>query len=229
MELLMRIDFDSQHAYFITLTYPGEYVADPRSWKEDLDVFHKTALRWQDPRLVWCVWRMEAQRRGAPHFHLVVGLSDVATLPVLRNLVRYDWTHAVALRQVFRGYCRVDVQPVRLEGLNGQKKLLDYLAKYVGKRQRKRIFLDRGTGEILPSGRQWGKWGKLPLADPVEVQLGVTDYIILMRRIRRMFRRDRWLGQANLGWVNWLAYIPAQTMRQLLGGLGQDHDEASLT
>jgi hypothetical protein len=229
MELLMRVRFDCQPVYFCTLTYPAEWPYDPQRWKRNLDSFHKALRRTAIARFQWAVWRLEPQRRGAPHFHLVIGFIDEPVLAFLRQEVRETWTRIVHSDVSFIGNCRVDVQRVYLHEKDGQKRLLDYLSKYVGKRQPTRRFLDGETGEILASGRMWGKWGKLPLADPVEVQLGVTDYIILMRRIRKMFSKDRWLGQANLGWVNWLAYIPATTMRQLLRGLGDIDAEADLT
>lgn len=56
----------------VTLTYPKawEVVApDGESVKKHLDQFRKRYERAWGHRLV-CVWKMEFQRRGAPHFHL---------------------------------------------------------------------------------------------------------------------------------------------------------------
>lgn len=73
---------------FRTLTYGREYGAwdgeappvwaqDPKRWKRDLDAFGKRVRR-KFPR-AGCVWKLEPQQRGAPHFHLLaVGMSELA-------------------------------------------------------------------------------------------------------------------------------------------------------
>src|SRR5205823_1017705 len=55
---------------FVTLTYPSVWPADPADWKRQLDrFFHRLKRGWPDAA---AIWRLEFQRRGAPHFHLLV-------------------------------------------------------------------------------------------------------------------------------------------------------------
>lgn len=55
---------------FLTLTYPGEYSLDWRVWKRDLDrMATKIRRRWSGS---WGLWRLEFQKRGAPHFHFLL-------------------------------------------------------------------------------------------------------------------------------------------------------------
>ena len=58
---------------FVTLTYPGDFPLDGRRVKRDLAVFRRAwARRFGVAR---GMWKLEFQRRGAPHLHLarVVG------------------------------------------------------------------------------------------------------------------------------------------------------------
>jgi hypothetical protein len=57
--------------YFVTLTYPELYAEDWRVWKRDLEAFLKRIQRKYD-YMVGCCWRVEFQKRGAPHFHLIM-------------------------------------------------------------------------------------------------------------------------------------------------------------
>src|SRR5690606_1419342 len=74
--------------WMVTLTYPRHWPTDPRSWKKHLDAWRKRMQRaWG--RLP-AVWKLEPQRRGAPHFHLlvVVPASWTATLYASGTLER---------------------------------------------------------------------------------------------------------------------------------------------
>ena len=50
----------------VTLTYPKVFPACPRTWKKHLDIFLKRLRRAYTFQAV--VWKLEPQRRGAPHF-----------------------------------------------------------------------------------------------------------------------------------------------------------------
>lgn len=54
----------------VDLTYPGEYSTAGPDWKRDLDVFDHRFRRKYPGVAFW--WKLEPQRRGAPHFHLIV-------------------------------------------------------------------------------------------------------------------------------------------------------------
>lgn len=54
---------------FITLTYPAVWPQSAATWKRHLDNWLKRLKReWPD---VSCIWRLEFQKRGAPHFHIL--------------------------------------------------------------------------------------------------------------------------------------------------------------
>lgn len=83
---------NQENGSFITLTYPGEYSPDPRRWKRDLDVFMK-ALKRQQPGIAG-FWRLEFQRRGAPHYHLIT-FGRAGDLETLRTWCSETWYRVV--------------------------------------------------------------------------------------------------------------------------------------
>jgi hypothetical protein len=84
MKLMAKINGDKAGLpTFLTLTYPAEWSEDWRVWKRDLDAFRKAVVRrWPN---VWGPWRLEFQKRGAPHFHLLLWDG-----PELERISRYD-------------------------------------------------------------------------------------------------------------------------------------------
>lgn len=53
---------------FITLTYPAEYPCNGRETKGHLNAF----LQFLRRKGIKCVWVLEFQSRGAPHYHVIV-------------------------------------------------------------------------------------------------------------------------------------------------------------
>jgi hypothetical protein len=61
-------------AAMVTLTYPADWLTvapDGRTAKKHLDTFRLRYKRAWGECLI-CVWKLEFQRRGAPHFHLLI-------------------------------------------------------------------------------------------------------------------------------------------------------------
>lgn len=73
-KFLCRFSFGSDVA-LITLTYDSNFPTDYSISNDDLDNFKKRVdRRWPDT-FCW-VWKREPQKRGAPHFHLFVPVSE---------------------------------------------------------------------------------------------------------------------------------------------------------
>lgn len=179
--------------YFVTLTYHNTWSEDPRQWKEQLKAFKKRLERAYNG--VTMIWRLELQKRGAPHFHLLLWVQDPeqliasrgetplqlvrARLHRLRNNVSWSWNqiadpdnpqHLESGTNVSR--CK------KLRHLNG------YLSKYVAKTEK----LAPGTPAL---GKMWGKmhadW--LPIS-PEDTPLEEHQFVPL-RRILRRYSRQR--------------------------------------
>jgi hypothetical protein len=61
---------------FLTLTYPEEWPAGWEDWKKHVHHFNVYMVRKYPG--VWGLWKMEFQKRGAPHFHFMLwGLPEI--------------------------------------------------------------------------------------------------------------------------------------------------------
>jgi hypothetical protein len=74
---------------FITLTYPNFYPADSKEWKRHLDNFRKELLN-EFPD-AWLFWKLEPQRKGAPHYHLLGSLNRDVNIFLFRQFVAELW------------------------------------------------------------------------------------------------------------------------------------------
>src|ERR1041385_3097128 len=96
IQKMAQWNLNDRYAYFITLTYPRLYAADWKIWKRDLDVLFKRLGR-KYPELVGSCWRVEHQKRGAPHYHLITVSSEACkNLAVFRRQIAEMWAEIVA-------------------------------------------------------------------------------------------------------------------------------------
>jgi len=108
----------NRRATFVTLTYPTSAVNQFEA-KRHLRAFFKRIERMYSGRKITGIWRMEFQERGAIHFHIMFfGLPFI-----------HKTTIAALWSQVTHTYNPF----TRIEGVSGHKKLINYVAKYVGK------------------------------------------------------------------------------------------------
>lgn len=120
---------------FITLTYPRDYTSDASEWKRHLDVFMKrVARRCKNPCVIW---KLEFQKRGAPHFHLVV---------LERKFISRSWIAEAWNKIVGGGEDHLAVGTHVMAVKEGTSALW-YIAGYLGKQA------------APPSGCKWtGRW-----------------------------------------------------------------------
>lgn len=175
---------------FITLTYVKNQT-DGREAKRDLDVFVKRLKRITED--VSIVWRMEQQKRGAIHFHLMVfGLEKTVIHSKDQKVGLQDhWS------QVTGEESKNSLDVDRIRSYNG---VMYYASKYMAKTEDKedtetefvKSKKDSGStlGLSIPHtspqesdvvamkrpGRFWGIYGKkyLPVADSTEFETIMT-------------------------------------------------------
>jgi hypothetical protein len=201
LDLLNRTHSDAI-PLFVTLTYPASWPERPAEWKRHLDVFAKSLARVGRGRLS-AVWKLEPQRRGAPHFHLLVW--------GVRHLHRFrDWLSAVWYRIVDSGderHLRAGTQAAQVKSRRG---VMWYASKYMSKAV-------AAAGWVNP-GRFWGVLNRdaLPLADDVTMEVPVW----LAHRLKRWLRRATGWGYVShtgqtfyisdsLGWLARLGQMAA--------------------
>lgn len=160
--------------FFVTLTYPKDYPKDWRVWKNDLKIY-KEHLQRKYPQSVG-FWKLELQRRGAPHYHLVFDIGEETSLKEFRewndelwaNLAHYMDTHA-------------GVYACTVKRMSSPREALNYAAKY----QTKETFAPVDAfGEVVSSerlgdkvGRLWGRIGK-PNCSPSETILVKREWAL---------------------------------------------------
>lgn len=200
MYLLGELPRDRLHdALFVTLTYPSEWSDAPAQWKRDLDTMCKRLeRRW--PRCS-ILWRLEFQRRGAPHFHLIV--FGVRWLP--HELLASWWYQTVG-----SGDERHQKAGTSIERVRSWRHLVSYAAKYVAK-------VGDGSGGA-PSlvGRHWGVRRPRSLGI-VRLRRSVSrETFHRLRRVMRGLARARgwrWRGKPH-GRGAWL-YATEDTQAKL--------------
>ncbi len=161
----------------VGLTYPEEFPA-PEShdvYKGDLKAFKERFLR-RFPRGSF-TWKLEFQKRGAAHFHLVVfgiGEGDEA-LRSWKAWVDRAWYQVVASGDEKHLRAGVTSEWVRSRG-----GAVGYLVKYLGKDDQTR------PGDF--TGRYWGLCNKdaLPLAPVIREEKSDRDAVLIRRVIRKM-------------------------------------------
>ncbi len=173
----------------VTLTYPGEWESVTTDWacrceasegcsdvpcictfapsgkvcKRHLDTFYKRVKRYLKAHNIsgWgCLWFLEFQKRGAPHFHLMFfGFGFV-----LFDLAEFQGWLSEAWADIVGHADPVEFQKHLNAGTNAEwtkKEHFGYALKYAAKMKQKEV-----PAEFANIGRFWGCWHN-PLGSPV--------------------------------------------------------------
>lgn len=127
----------------LTLTYPSDFPPADVA-KRHLRAFLKRLFR-RFPR-IGVLWRLEFQKRGAPHFHLLV--QGVFAVPFLRVIAALAWIQGTRRWGIKHNHPKASYRHgVQVDELmSGDRKEAYYIAKYISKEQ---YWPD--------SGRMWGR------------------------------------------------------------------------
>lgn len=179
---------------FVTLTYPGQWSNDFSRWKRDLDNLRR---EWdREFGKTEFVWKLEPQKRGAPHFHLMMYLpasitADMRKYKNRRGYIRWrgkaltdarKWLSDTWYRLVGSGDDKHRKAGTQMQ-IAGSAASSRYASKYIGKSCQ---FVDPETGEIVSPGRFWGRRNSGLL--PVDERTTVTTWEGAMK-ISRQARR----------------------------------------
>jgi len=185
---------------FITLTY-GQAWPDPETAKADLRRFLKRLSYHHFKSHTYefsCLWRLEFQARGAPHFHLIIFGLPFTHKSRIRDLWgdsigRQYWDTGRKDRPFYAPITRIE----RIKSYNG---VMSYSSKYTAKPSvfNYRPYLSKDgqptengqpntTEKPTATGRVWGIIGKkhLPLSEKHTRRLDRDCYIQRLDRIKR--------------------------------------------
>lgn len=157
---------------FVTLTYPTHYEENYETWKKHLHQLY-SSLRYHYPEMGF-LWKLEFQKRGAPHFHLLMFVPTTPPKTEFRELIRSSWYRIVGQKSKSFRYYGTDVKEVKDIKSSGF-----YLAMYQCK--------DQYTRTDIKTGRMWGIYGrsKMPMSEQGTEQLTETNYKLLKRICRK--------------------------------------------
>lgn len=166
---------------FVTLTFPANYPVIEKAKKHLDNLIKRLARKFP---MVAGVWKLEPQKRGAPHFHLLVWGVEYADLVEFVPLAWYqvvqsdDPNHLAWHRgELGNEHC---VQQI---------KTLGGISWYINK------YMSKEVGAEFNWGRWWGVFfrDRLPLGELVNVEVTekqAVQFIRYMRRFARIKSRD---------------------------------------
>jgi hypothetical protein len=162
--------------FFCGLTYPNEWVFDPKLWKVHLRRFKmRFCRRWPD---AGALWKLEKQKRGAPHFHLFVfGLSDYQKSALI------TWISDAWFWSVGSGDEKHFQAGTSVERLKSARAMVSYCAPYFSKEDQ-----SWQNGELV--GRYWGfiQRDNLPYSSVEEIECDAVQGQFVKRVARRFVR-----------------------------------------
>jgi len=158
LDLLASLEFGSVFSVHIVLTYPDKYPTTIRAKQNKRSMLERIRRRFPETS---GIWRIEYQKRGAPHFHLL--LFDLPFVP--KEDVQLWWSDIIGYPRAFTSIDAVDAKAA------GR-----YVAKYIAKKdgvEPERVQIcdtDKPTKSETENdspGRSWGVFNrkKLPFAD----------------------------------------------------------------
>ena len=200
LDFISSIDWKGQKAVFVTLTYPREF-PKPKDAKNHLRAFMERVRR-RFPQSS-AIWRMEFQKRGAPHFHLIF-----FNMPYWdKKSLQVSWGEIIGYESPF----------TRIELIKSWRKAMSYVSKYIAKEDSRDS--DSGFNYLpyLHAGRVWGFFqkDKIPFAALIIVSLPLIDrQFYQFRRYAKRF----WRGVKRQGIpAGWTIYHEDMVMfRELL-------------
>lgn len=185
---------------FLTLTYPAAWPKDPRVWKNHLKAFRERMRRKYGK--FPAIWRLEFQKRGAPHFHLLIFAEmDLNRLYLFLSRAWYEVVGSGDDKHLLAG-----TQAARVKSWRGVK---SYAAKYMGK-------LEQLQEGVQLTGRFWGTWYRDLLPIEAETNRITVSEFFKLRRVLRRASRIR--SQSLMGTFG--CYLEHANANRLLAWLG---------
>ncbi len=166
-------------ATFCTKTYPAEFPLDAATFKRHLDMFGKRFLRAYPEAGFF--WKLEFQKRGAPHFHTIV--FGLHLQEKTRALCRFrEWLAETWFEVVNSGDSKHLAAGTSAEVMRSSVAILRYCAGYVSKSDQ--------TLVGVKVGRYWGIVGRsrIPFGNALSVTLSPAEHRLIRRTMVRSMK-----------------------------------------
>ncbi len=204
---LARVDQQKTgKAAFCALTYPNLFPLDAETFKHHLVVFGKRFLRAYPD--VGFFWKLEFQKRGAPHFHVIV--FGLHLQEKTRGLGRFrEWLAETWFEVVNSGDLKHLAAGTSAEVMRSAVAILRYCGGYVSKWDQ--------TLVGFKVGRYWGIVGRdrIPFGNAQSVVLSQAEHFLIRRTMVRSMR-----SQNRVRRIKYLAEqgFRGQATEELLSG-----------
>lgn len=188
-------DDDSNIVAMLTLTYPGDWktvAPTSASAKRHLSLLRKRFER-EFSRPFFAIWKMEFQRRGAPHFHL---LAPIPRGGDFRAWLSRTWTEIVnhpdeaeRARHLLAG---TGVDKAKGISADTAQRISYYFSKHSSANKGPKEYQNTPPDQWVQAGsvgRFWGYWA-LNIATS-ELEVSKSDALFVARTIRRWQRANR--------------------------------------
>lgn len=179
--------------YHIVLTYPAMFPDDWCLWKTHLKAF-KRKLKAAFGDSIEGYWRLELQKRGAPHYHLLVALpKGLVTNKKLKKMITQWWASIAHTSDQYQGKYATKVKVIHNDAMAAS-----YISKYCAKVSREQEPTGSGEGLDLRDqfereaahfrdnqlqqktiGRQWGRVGKPDESPLFELNISLQEQHML--------------------------------------------------
>ena len=175
---------------FVTLTYHYGHINAPQSTKSQLHNF-LVQLRNYDPGVQF-IWRIELQKRGAPHYHMIIFPSSLcvsAGTPSYQLEISRIW-HSIADPKSRRHKdfgCKIKV-------ITSYRMACAYVSKYVAK-----VGNDNTEDH---QGKHWANSMNLPIRVCSTVELNEQGSHHAIEKIRRWLLKHGKIKQAQPEYLN---------------------------
>jgi len=161
--------------YAITLTYQQR---TPSESKRDLRCLRMRLSRYLQEREWFALWKMEFQKRGVVHYHIILNINQEVSLKVLREWISGVWAEITGDPQLAITGTRVD--KVNIERM---EQVLIYVVGHA--MTKKKDYQNRSDGTLW-TGRWWGTWNK-PKEPEIKIQLTFQQ----SQQLKRQFAKIR--------------------------------------
>ena len=167
---------------FACLTYPKEYTRDHKVYQRHLDVFIRRLKRnWP---YLGSISKLEFQKRGAPHFHLVVLFKSPVILPNFRAWLSQAWYEVVDSGDEKHLEAGTEAHGLYIPGDGGgAARLMQYLCKYITKE----------SEADFETGRVWGWRGEIPTMSYGVVTMNRYEYEAFLNCVRQHNKKSKFL------------------------------------
>jgi|GEM_PF-6447575 len=164
---------NSEPPIFVTLTYHHNYNNFENTHRSDLHNF-LVQMRNLFPNLQY-IWRLEYQKRGAPHFHFIFFPQSMNRV---FNLSKFIQSVTLLWHNISEPDSKAHLKyGVKIDRIDSYSKACAYISKYLAKVD------DCVTKSI--SGRQWGSSWNLPTPLKSDISCVHKESKIIIERLRK--------------------------------------------